>query len=178
MARDLSQSHCNFKWHVKSPCHRLSPFLPFLLSPLGLPPSELDPVPFQLLFCILCYSASSVPVLLNTSCNHFARTPLETLSSIVQNACLQLCCLAMDALLLLSAFFMGMCLPAHCLAMGVHVSIWNKQGNPSGHFIGLCRYYNSIDVSVYIPPVNITFRNKIIWSILVYMYAWFYHLPH
>jgi hypothetical protein len=34
LATDLSQSHCNFKSHVKSSWHRLIPFLPFLQLPI------------------------------------------------------------------------------------------------------------------------------------------------
>jgi hypothetical protein len=43
LAMDLSQSHCNFKSHVKSSCHSLIPSLP-LLHLLRLPPPELDPI--------------------------------------------------------------------------------------------------------------------------------------
>jgi hypothetical protein len=58
LATDLSQSHCNFKSHVKSSLHRLIPFLLFLLNHLRLPSPELDPIFFLpdcftslLLFC-------------------------------------------------------------------------------------------------------------------------------
>jgi hypothetical protein len=44
MATDLSQSHCNFNSHMKSSCHSLIPFLPFLLNHLRLPSPELDPI--------------------------------------------------------------------------------------------------------------------------------------
>jgi hypothetical protein len=44
LATDFSQSHCNFKSHVKSSCHSLIPFLPFLLNHLLLPSPERDPV--------------------------------------------------------------------------------------------------------------------------------------
>jgi hypothetical protein len=39
---DLSQSHCNFKLHMKFSWHSLIPFLPFLLNCLRLPSPELD----------------------------------------------------------------------------------------------------------------------------------------
>jgi hypothetical protein len=42
-ATDLSQSHCNFKSHVRSSLRRLTHFLPFLLNHLRPPPPELDP---------------------------------------------------------------------------------------------------------------------------------------
>jgi hypothetical protein len=70
VAMDLPQSHCNFKSHVKSSCHRLIPFSR-LLNHLGLPTPELDPI------VILAaweprYIASG-------------RTPLKTPSSIFKN---------------------------------------------------------------------------------------------
>jgi hypothetical protein len=40
LATDLSQSHCNFKSHMKSSCHSLIPFLPFLQLPI--PKTRLD----------------------------------------------------------------------------------------------------------------------------------------
>jgi hypothetical protein len=40
----LEQSHCNFKSRMKSSCHSLVHFLPFLLNHLGLPSSGLDQV--------------------------------------------------------------------------------------------------------------------------------------
>jgi hypothetical protein len=55
LATDLSQSHCNFKSHMKISCHSLIFFLPFLLSHLLLPSPELDPILFRLLFCIPCF---------------------------------------------------------------------------------------------------------------------------
>jgi hypothetical protein len=42
LATDLSQSHCNFKSHMKSSLYRLINFLPFLLNHLRLPSPELD----------------------------------------------------------------------------------------------------------------------------------------
>jgi hypothetical protein len=42
LATDLSQSHWNFKSHIKSSLQSLIHFLPFLLSHLGLPSPELD----------------------------------------------------------------------------------------------------------------------------------------
>jgi hypothetical protein len=44
LAKDLSQFHCNFKSHMKSPLHGLTPFLPFFLNHLLLPSPELDPI--------------------------------------------------------------------------------------------------------------------------------------
>jgi hypothetical protein len=70
----IFQSHWHFKSHVKSSCHSLIPFWPFLLNRLRLPFPELDPVLFRLLFRTPCNSASIPPVLPNTSYNHQERT--------------------------------------------------------------------------------------------------------
>jgi hypothetical protein len=43
LATDLSQSHCNFKSHIKFSFRNLIPFLPFLLIHLILPSPELNP---------------------------------------------------------------------------------------------------------------------------------------
>jgi hypothetical protein len=63
-------------------------------------------------------------VLPNTSYNHFARTPPKTQSSVAQNARLPVCYLAIDVILLLSAYIAGICLPIRYLAMGIHVTIY------------------------------------------------------
>jgi hypothetical protein len=73
----------------------------------------------------LCYSASTSTVLPNTSYNHFERTPRKTPSSISQNGCLLVRYLEMDVLLFLSACVAGMYLRTRCLAMGIHVTIFN-----------------------------------------------------
>jgi hypothetical protein len=59
-ATDLSQSHCNFRSHVKSSCHSLIPFLPFRLNHLPLPSPErylilflLDSFTSRLLFLLI-----------------------------------------------------------------------------------------------------------------------------
>jgi hypothetical protein len=59
LATDLSQSHCNFKSRIKCSLLRLIPFLPSLLNHVRLPSSELDPIPFRLLFRTPCNSAST-----------------------------------------------------------------------------------------------------------------------
>jgi hypothetical protein len=51
LATDLSQSHFNFKSHMKSIFHSLILFLLFLLIHFWLPSPELDPNLFRLLFC-------------------------------------------------------------------------------------------------------------------------------
>jgi hypothetical protein len=81
---------------MKSSLHSLIPFFPFLLNYLGLPSPELELVPFRLLFCTPCDSASSTSVLPNTSYNRFVRTPRKTPSSIVKNACFLVRYLAME----------------------------------------------------------------------------------
>jgi hypothetical protein len=44
LATDLSQSHCNFKSHMKTSLHSLIHVLIFLLNHFRLPPPELDPI--------------------------------------------------------------------------------------------------------------------------------------
>jgi hypothetical protein len=122
LATDLSQSHCNLKLHVKSSLHRLILSCQF---------RRLASILFRLLFCTPCYSASTMSVLVNTSYNHFARTPRKTPSSVVQNACLLVRYLSMDVLLLLSVFLAGVCLQNRCLAMRIHVTILSRC-NPVG----------------------------------------------
>jgi hypothetical protein len=77
---------------MKSSFHRLISFFLFLLNHLGLPSSELDPVPFWLQFVTLCYSASIIVYSVRSSdralFNSSARTPRKTPSSTVKNACL------------------------------------------------------------------------------------------
>jgi hypothetical protein len=54
----------------------------------------------------------------STNClqdNFSAQTPQKTLSSVVKDACLQLCCLAIDVLLFHAFASAGTCLPTHCL---------------------------------------------------------------
>jgi hypothetical protein len=53
--------------------------------------------------------SSTTPVLLNTSYNNFAQTPRKTPSSIIKNACLLACYLAMDVLLLLRVHVLREC---------------------------------------------------------------------
>jgi hypothetical protein len=98
LATGFSQSHCNFKSHMKSSLQSPIPFLSHLPSHLGLSSPELDPVSFPLLFCTPCYSASSTPALPNTSDNHFVRTPRKIPSSIVKNICFLVRYLATDVL--------------------------------------------------------------------------------
>jgi hypothetical protein len=44
LTTDIPQPHCHFKSHMKSSCHSLIPFLPFLLNHLRLPSPELGPI--------------------------------------------------------------------------------------------------------------------------------------
>jgi hypothetical protein len=103
LATDLSQSHCNFQWHVKSSRRSIILFLPFLQLPIL--KTRLDYsrlllyTPSALSVSTLYYSVCTTTVLQNISDNHFARTPRKTPSSIVQNACLLVCYLATDVLL-------------------------------------------------------------------------------
>jgi hypothetical protein len=58
------------------------------------------------------------------SYNSSARTPRETQSLAVKYACLLVCYLAMDVLLLLRAYSSGICLSSRCLAMGICVTVF------------------------------------------------------
>jgi hypothetical protein len=63
-------------------------------------------------------------ILPNTSHNHFSRTPQETPSSIVKEACLLVRYLAVDVLIFRAFPSAGMCLPSRCLAMDMHVIMY------------------------------------------------------
>jgi hypothetical protein len=84
LATVLSQSHSNFKSHMKSSCHSLIPFLPFLQLPI--PKTRL-----------LFYTPSRL--LAMPSYNSSTQTPRKIPSSIVKNACLLARYLVMDVLL-------------------------------------------------------------------------------
>jgi hypothetical protein len=55
LTKDLSQSHCNFKSHMKFSCHRLIPSLPFLQQPI---PRLLSTT---VVYCAVC---RCIPILL------------------------------------------------------------------------------------------------------------------
>jgi hypothetical protein len=77
LATDLSQSHCNFRSHVKTSWHRLIPFLPFLQLPI--PKTRLHSTTLDYCCILRCTpSTSTTPVLLNTSYNHFERISRKT----------------------------------------------------------------------------------------------------
>jgi hypothetical protein len=59
LAIHLSQSHCNFKSHMKSSCHSLIPFLPFLQ--LLIPKTRL------LSTTVVCSALLQLPLLLSES---------------------------------------------------------------------------------------------------------------
>jgi hypothetical protein len=88
LATDLLQSPCNFKSHMKSSCHNLITFLPFLLNHLELPFPEPDPIldNNSLKWTLLQLNSQ----LLTTDCSlgtsryvDLGRTQRETPSSIV-----------------------------------------------------------------------------------------------
>jgi hypothetical protein len=56
------------------------------------------------------------------SCNSSAQTAQKTRSSVVKNACLLVRYLAVD-ILLLRAYVVGMCLPSHCLTVGICLTV-------------------------------------------------------
>jgi hypothetical protein len=93
LATDLSQSHCNFKSHVKSFCHSLITFFPFLQLP----------IPKTRLSSSRLLSTTVVKSVPSSDCALYkpsARTPRKTQFSIVNDACLRVRYLAMDVLLL------------------------------------------------------------------------------
>jgi hypothetical protein len=53
LATDLRQSHCNFKWHVKSSCRSLIPFFPLFCS-CQFRRLDSTAVPYSLLLCFYC----------------------------------------------------------------------------------------------------------------------------
>jgi hypothetical protein len=116
LATDLSQSHCNFKSHVKSSCHRLIPFLPFLRLPIP----RLNSTALDYCSILLCTPSPTVaPALLNTSYNHFVwisrKTPCIVVPLPINRRPIIACSCVAD-----------MCLHTRCLAMGIHVTIYIK----------------------------------------------------
>jgi hypothetical protein len=65
------------------------------------------------------------PTLFYITYNSSARTQRKTPSSVVKNTCLLARYLAMDVLLLLTAYALRMRLPSRCLGMGIWVTIWS-----------------------------------------------------
>jgi hypothetical protein len=82
LATDLSQSHCNFKSHMKSSLHRLISFLPFPLNHLGLPSPELEPVLsttvlYSVVLCFFCCILPATLLLLLLSCQTLLITTMH-----------------------------------------------------------------------------------------------------
>jgi hypothetical protein len=96
-----SQSHCHFKSYMKSSLHILIPSFSFLLSHLGRPFPELDPV---------LDNNKLLPW--SFSLHNLGADPTET-------PCLLIRCLAIDALLLHKLAAAGMCSPSRCLTLGL-----------------------------------------------------------
>jgi hypothetical protein len=90
LATGSLQSHYHYNSHMKSSCHGLIPFLPFLLNHLRLPsrPSSLD-------YCSVLPCTTSHFLTVPSS----ARTPQKTPPCVVKNACLLVRYVAMDILL-------------------------------------------------------------------------------
>jgi hypothetical protein len=120
LATDLSESHWNFKSHMKSSWHSQISFLPFVLSGLRLPSPELESVLFRLLFYTM-YTPSRP--LTAPSYNSSARIPRKRQPPVVKESCSQLRCPAIDVPPL-RAVVSGKCLPIRCLAMGIYVTIF------------------------------------------------------
>jgi hypothetical protein len=97
------------------------------LDTLGFWPHYINPLTLELFYTSKwtpLYSSNSPSILMiGPSYNSSARTPRKTPSSVVKNACLLVCYLAMDVLLLLRACASRMCLPSRCLPMGICVTI-------------------------------------------------------
>jgi hypothetical protein len=140
---------CDFKSHMKSSFHGLTPFLPLFCScqfrilgwvqfinpqahiPAGWRP-ETRLFTSPLFYSALCLqrllynhfsrtTQNTQPLLLRFY-NHFSRTTQKT-ASIVKQACLLIRCLVINVLLLRALAPAGMCLPSRCLAMDLYVTI-------------------------------------------------------
>jgi hypothetical protein len=117
--------NCNFKSHMESSCHNLIPFLGLILQ-LTIPKTQLNSIPSpyrgrlasrsSILHFRLGYSAHITQC--DLLCSFINPLPF----SIIKEACLQFCCLPIDAQLL-NAFVARMCLPSRCLTMGIHITI-------------------------------------------------------
>jgi hypothetical protein len=110
LATDLSQSHCNFKSHVKSSYHS---FLPYLQLPILKTRVDYS----QLLFYTLLYSVYSECAVLQLSMN-----PMENTVFYCQE-CMFTCPLLSNGCpsVVVYACVVGMCLPTCCLAVGIHI---------------------------------------------------------
>jgi hypothetical protein len=106
---DISQSHCNFKSHVKSSLHRLIPFLPFLRLPI--PRLDSTTVAYsavlRLLLVLLSYCTFFITTLHGPRGKHVSRDRIRgtdhtenTASSISSKVCLPRRCLVIEVLLL------------------------------------------------------------------------------
>jgi hypothetical protein len=116
---------------MKFSFHSLIPSLPFLLTHLRLPSPELD----QILDNNSTQTKSSsteLSELLTTNSNNLHRpfiTPRHRLrkktASLLLRRLVLILRLTMDVLLLRAYVSTGMCLPSHCLAMGICVTLLN-----------------------------------------------------
>jgi hypothetical protein len=105
---------------MKSSSHSLFPFLPLLStqfnSKLISRQAGVSKLDSSLQSTTLFYPAQ-----------HFLITtlhgPVEYTASIVKGACLLICCLVIDVILLSEFACPGMCLRSRCLAMGLHVTV-------------------------------------------------------
>jgi hypothetical protein len=97
VATGLSQSHFNFKSHMKSSSDSLLLFLQFLRNRLQLPSPELDPIPLGYYSILLCTLSRLLTV---PFYKPSARIPRKIPSSIFNYACLLVRYLAIYVLLL------------------------------------------------------------------------------
>jgi hypothetical protein len=100
LATDVSQSHWHFKSKVKSSCHSLIPFFPFLK--LLIPKTRLD-------YSRLLFYIQSTLLLLLMACRTFLITTLHGPHGRHR--------------LLLSRMCVGMFSPPRCLAMDIHITV-------------------------------------------------------
>jgi hypothetical protein len=116
---------------MKSSCHSVIPFLPFILSHFGLQSPELDPIPLQQL-TQMNSSSTEFSQLLTTNellcpvIAHLHGPRRKHSLSFVEKVCLLIRCLVIDVLLLRSLAPAGMGLRSRCLAMGLYVTLLTK----------------------------------------------------
>jgi hypothetical protein len=108
---------------MKSSFHSLIPFLPLFCSSQF---QRLDSIKFQA-HIPAGWRLKTRPFTSLYAAEHFLITTLHgprwKHTSIVNEECLLICCLAIDALLLRALAHAGMFLPSRCLAIGVYVTI-------------------------------------------------------
>jgi hypothetical protein len=108
LATDLSQSHCNFNWHMKSYVHRLILFFPsnssaskFISWPAGVPKLDSSLLDYYSNWLLYCSAEHLLAGILHG--------PRGNTTSIVKKVCFLIRCLAINVLFLRESFWTGMC---------------------------------------------------------------------